>query len=339
MNAHPIPERLERTRDLITPVMAAASATLGPEMRRVAEFHWGWRDEHGRVIESRSGKALRPALVLLSAEAVGGTTASALRGAAAVEIVHDFTLIHDDVMDEDTERRGRPTVWSQFGVGAAICAGDALMLLAQQVLLADENPYRHLALLELCDATQAVIAGQALDIAYEGRVDIGVDDYLDMASKKTGALLGCSAALGAILGGAETDVVKSLRGFGSSMGLAFQAVDDWLGIWGDPDRVGKPAASDLRQRKASLPIVIAMATPGAAGEAIRRWMTSTEPAGAAGIAAALASLEATDAERLTIQRARRELAGAFVHLDAADIDGESRKQLSELATFVVERSL
>lgn len=332
-----LPKSFDRARLAVTPVLAAASAGLEPELRRVVEYHWGWIGEFGDRVDDRAGKALRPTLAILSAEAVGAEADEALAGAAAVEMVHDFTLLHDDVMDEDRERRGRPSAWTCFGIGRAICGGDALMLLAQQVLLSDRSPRRVDALSELSDATQVVIAGQALDLSFEGRVDLSVDDYLSMAGKKTGALLGCAASIGAILAGGSDQKVSALREFGEALGLAFQAVDDWLGIWGDPARVGKPAASDLRQRKASLPIVMGLAADSPDGRALRDWMQSSEVADSAAIRRGLGWLDALGTEKATIELARRELSRALDCLEKADLEPAAKTELRKLASFVVER--
>jgi len=332
-----LPKSFERARLLVTPVLAAASAELEPTLRRVVEYHWGWIDAHGERAESRPGKALRPALTILSTEAVGGEAEAALAGAAAVELVHDFTLLHDDVMDDDRERRGRPAAWTCFGVGPAICGGDALMLLAQQVLLGDSSDHRIEALSALLGATQTVIAGQGLDLAFEGRVDISVDDYLDMSGKKTGALLGCAASIGAILAGGRKEQVDSLRGFGESLGLAFQAVDDWLGIWGDPARVGKPRASDLRQRKASLPIVTAMTSDAPAGRALRDWMRSDAVVDDEAIERGIGHLESLGTEEATVALAQQQLGRALECLERGALDSHSGDELARLARFVVER--
>ena len=332
-----IPKCFARARLAVNPVLAAASSGLESELRRVVEYHWGWVDRNGVVIDERPGKALRPALALLSAEAVGSDVEVALAGAAAVELVHDFTLLHDDVMDDDHERRGRPAAWTVFGIGRAICAGDAMSLLAQQVLLGDPSAHRCQALSVLLEATQTVIAGQALDLSFEGRVDVSVGDYLSMSGQKTGALLGCSASIGAILAGASANHVAALREFGEALGLAFQAVDDWLGIWGDPVRVGKPAASDLRQRKASLPIVMAMASGEPAGRALRQWMASDEPVDEAAVARGVEWLDSLDTETETISLARREFRRAIENLDKVPFEEGARNDLVRLASFVVER--
>lgn len=332
-----LPKCFERARLEVTPVLAAASVGLEPELRRVVEYHWGWVDKAGAPIADRSGKALRPTLALLSAEAVGAEIEVALTGAAAVELVHDFTLLHDDVMDDDHERRGRPAAWTVFGMGAAICAGDAMSLLAQQVLLSDQSAHRCEALSALLDATQTVIAGQALDLSFEGSIDLSVEDYLSMSGKKTGALLGCSASIGAILAGASANHVASLREFGEALGLAFQAVDDWLGIWGDPARVGKPAASDLRQRKSSLPIVMAMASEAPAGRALREWMKSDDPVDEAAIRRGVDWLDALGAEKETLDLARREFDRAIESLEKAPLEEAAKDDLARVASFVVER--
>lgn len=319
-------------------MLAAATATLSPELQRVVAYHFGWIDAEGRTVEGHGGKALRPTLVVLSAEAAGATADVALGGAAAVELVHDFTLLHDDVMDEDRERRHRPTAWAVFGVGAAICGGDALMLLAQRLLLQDASPRREAAALELVRATEAVIAGQTLDLAFEGRSDVGIDDYLTMAAGKTGALLGCSASLGALLAGAPAPVVEGLQAYGEALGLAFQAVDDWLGIWGESRRTGKPVASDLRQRKCSLPVVATLEGGGAPAESLRRFLVDPAPPDEAAIADALVRLREAGAEDLTREVARRELARARAALEAAPLAPDARAELHEIASFVVERS-
>lgn len=333
------PKSLERARVLVSPALAAAAALLAPELRRLVEYHWGWVDADGRPTASRSGKGLRPTLAILSAEACGAPADVGLAGAVAVELIHDFTLLHDDVMDGDRMRRGRPSTWAVFGTGPAICAGDALVLLAQRVLLEDRSPGREAALASLGSAASTVIAGQMLDLALEGRVDAGVEEYLRMAGQKTAALLGCAASIGARLADATQDRVDALQRFGESLGLAFQIVDDWLGIWGDPARTGKPVASDLRRRKSSLPVVLALRSTGAAGRALRAYMRSDRPPSESDVACALEWLEACRAEPATRQMAEHELARARAHLDAARLEEPAREELLELAAFTIQREL
>ena len=229
----------------------------------------GWTDPGGNPVSSPGGKGIRPTLAILSAEAAWADAEIGVPGAVAVELVHNFSLIHDDIIDTDTERHHRPTVWSVYGIGPAIVAGDALQILAHQVLL--ETPFGRgaAASAALADATAAMIAGQADDIAFESRRDVTVEQCMGMSAAKTGALLGCAASMGAILAGAPGATVGALRDYGRYLGLAFQAVDDLLGIWGDPAQTGKPAGSDLRQRKKSMPVVSALAAGGPESDELR----------------------------------------------------------------------
>ena len=333
------PASMVRARQLIVPALAAAADALSPALRHIVAYHWGWVDEEGKPAPGAAGKALRPTLAMLSAEAVGAPAERARACAAAVELVHDFTLLHDDVMDGDRERRHRPTAWTVFGVGHAICAGDALLLSAQRVLLEDPAAARSAALAALCDATQDVIAGQILDLSFEGRLDVALDAYLDMAARKTGALLGCSASIGAILAGGPDESVRALRAFGGALGLAFQAVDDWLGIWGRPERTGKPVANDLRQRKSSLPIVLALGADGAESRALRALLASPGPLDEDALAQAVALLDGCGAETRTREEAARQIEIAGSALARAPIEPAAREELLELARFVVEREL
>jgi geranylgeranyl diphosphate synthase type I len=228
-------------------------------MRTISRYHFGWADRHGVETPGGGGKALRPALTLLSAQAAGGDPAAALPAAVAVELVHNFSLLHDDVMDNDVERRHRPTAWTVFGVPAAILAGDALLTLAIEIARRDSHAELAgpvIACLNL--AVQDLIVGQSADVEFEQRTDVTLPECLAMAAGKTGALMRCASSIGAIAVGAGQTTVAKLAEFGDHLGLAFQLVDDLLGIWGSPDVTGKPALADLRSRKKSVPVVAAL---------------------------------------------------------------------------------
>jgi geranylgeranyl diphosphate synthase type I len=196
---------------------------------------------------------------MLSAEATWAGAEVGAPGGVAIELVHNFSLVHDDLMDGDLERRHRPTVWALWGPCVALLVGDALATLATEVLLGSANPAGAAAAAALGEATAEMIAGQADDLAFEKRRSVSVEECMAMSTAKTGALLGCAASIGAILADAPPATVHALRDFGRHLGLAFQAVDDLLGIWGDPETTGKPAGNDIRQRKKSMPIVAALA--------------------------------------------------------------------------------
>ncbi|MFJ9633354.1 family 2 encapsulin nanocompartment cargo protein polyprenyl transferase [Streptomyces sp. NPDC091280] len=260
---------LEGARETVDPELRAAIDSLPGSMRRVALYHFGWEHADGTPAAGNAGKAIRPALVLTAATALGGARAgaSALRAAAAVELVHNFTLLHDDVMDRDTTRRHRPTAWTVFGDPDAILAGDALQALALRLLAEDPHPASSAAAARLADCVVELCEGQHADTAMEKRDprEVTLDEVLVMAEAKTGALLGCACAVGALYAGASAEDVAALDAFGRQAGLAFQLIDDVIGIWGDPGRTGKPAGADLAVRKKSLPVVAALTsgTPAA----------------------------------------------------------------------------
>jgi geranylgeranyl diphosphate synthase type I len=239
-------------------IQHARSRADGPQNRpTIAAYHFGWREEHGHPTGGNGGKATS--------------------GAVAVELVHNFSLLHDDVMDRDTTRRHRPTAWSVFGVNSAIRAGDSMSTLAWDVLAGGGHPAAQQGMRMLSTSVQQLLDGQAADMAFEERADVDLLECVRMAEAKTGALLGCACAIGALFGGASPERVGQLRGFGESLGLAFQFVDDLLGIWGDPEVTGKPVHSDLRNRKKSLPVVAALNSGTAAGRELDALYHSDQP--------------------------------------------------------------
>jgi len=226
-------------------------------------YHLGWIDEQGMASADSSGKALRPTLCLMAAEALGQDYQKALPVAASVELIHNFSLIHDDIQDDDAERRHRRTVWKIWGKPQAINAGSAMRVLANVALARAKE--RGLSL-EKCEAGQMIldeatlklIEGQYLDIQYEHRFDISIDDYLTMIRGKTAALISCSLELGALTGTDDPGTLKMFNRLGESLGIAFQIRDDILGIWGDVKNTGKPKGSDIKRKKKTLPIVHAL---------------------------------------------------------------------------------
>ncbi|MDO8491218.1 MAG: polyprenyl synthetase family protein [Dehalococcoidia bacterium] len=222
-------------------------------------YHLGWVDEQGKP-QQPGGKGLRPLLCLLACEAAGGDWRRALPAAAAVELAHNFSLIHDDIQDCSAERRNRPTVWSVWGAAQAINAGDSMHTLARLAMLRlSSGGVPLVAVLEatilLDEACLKLCEGQYLDISYEKRLDVSVDDYLNMVRLKTAALFECSVGVGAVVGSGDASKRQRLRRFGEALGMAFQVQDDILGIWGEKGKVGKPVTGDIKQKKKSLPVV------------------------------------------------------------------------------------
>jgi geranylgeranyl diphosphate synthase, type I len=326
---------LERCRDAVTPALQAAVERLDDTSRAQSRYHLGWVEVDGSPGRG-GGKAVRPALALLSAEAAGAPTAAGLPGAVAVELVHNFSLLHDDLMDGDTERRHRPTVWARWGAASAILTGDAMLALASEVLLEAPTPHAARAAHLLATTVRELVRGQAEDVGFESRADVGVEECLAMAAGKTGSLLATSASIGAVLAGAPAGLAAALHTFGAELGAAFQLVDDLLGIWGDPERTGKPAGSDLRQRKKTLPVVAALAS--GADEAIElRGLLSDGHLDEAQVERAVALVEACGARSWTANRAKAHMDTALGALNRVRMNPLAHRELSDLAAFVVER--
>ncbi|MFF4262927.1 family 2 encapsulin nanocompartment cargo protein polyprenyl transferase [Streptomyces virginiae] len=265
---------LERTREAVDPQLRRTVESLPGQMRRVAMYHFGWECEDGSPAAGGAGKAIRPALVLAAAQALRGPgtgpVEEAVRAAAAVELAHNFTLLHDDIIDKDVRRRGRPTAWTVFGTADAIITGDAMMALALRLQAEDPHPAAAAASARLAACIIELCAGQQADCAFEQRQEVSLEECLAMATAKTGALLGCACALGALYAGAGPDEVDAMDAFGREAGLAFQLIDDLIGIWGDPGHTGKPAGADLIARKKSLPVVAALTSGTAAGKELAK---------------------------------------------------------------------
>lgn len=332
------PGTVERSRDLVEPALRAAVDRLAPRLRLAAGYHRGWWEADGSLRGDGSGKALRPALAILSAEAAGGPVEPALPAAVAVELVHDFSLLHDDVMDDDAERRHRPTAWAVFGVPLAILAGDALVTLAVQVIEESGAPGREDAQAALLDAVQELIRGQVEDIDLEGRLDASVEEVLRMEAGKTSALLACSASIGARALAAPPALVDGLHRFGFELGLAFQLVDDVLGIWGEPAVTGKPVLADVRAGKRSAPVVAALRSGTPAGDELASLLVGGAPAGEDDVVRAARLIERAGAREWTTAAADGHLAAALRALDEAPgLAPQAHRDLVDLARYVLER--
>ena len=259
------PSALTRYHRLVQEEMRAAFPEADLPIYDMARYAVGWLDEAGRPADA-SGKGARAALTMLGAEAITSDPDAlrrAVPGAAAVEMVHNFSLVHDDVQDGDEERRGRPTVWRVWGVAQAINTGDLMRELAdaalRRALIHGASADSVLeSIRRLNQATMLMIEGQYLDLTFEQRLDVEVDEYLAMVERKTGAMMGVSIAIGATLAGASAEQADTLDRAGKRLGRCFQMRDDWLGIWADPEALGKPTDADIRRRKKSFPILYAL---------------------------------------------------------------------------------
>lgn len=233
-------------------------------------YHMGWTGE-GAGPEA-TGKRIRPLLVLLTSSACGANWQFALPAAAAIELVHNFSLVHDDIQDNSSKRRGRDTAWVKWGAPMAINVGDALFVMSGQAIIDLKDNYPADVVMKAAETLHNtcldLTRGQYLDMSYEERNDLGVEDYWHMISGKTSALIAACCHIGALLGGADDEKQEVYRSFGHYLGLAFQVQDDILGIWGDENVTGKSVASDLVEGKNSLPILAGLDKKGKFAE---RW--------------------------------------------------------------------
>ena len=337
-----LPLAFERYRCEIDAELRSVLAGRESPLYEMMRYHLGWVDEHGHPVQGSVGKCLRPTLLLLACEAVGGAWHKALPAATAVELVHNFSLIHDDIQDDDRERRHRPTVWSIWGKPQAINAGDsmhtladiALLRLGDQCVALEKQQRAHHIMSEAC---LRLVEGQYYDISYENRLDIGVDDYLKMIEMKSAALIACSLELGALLGSDDEDVIRGLFACGRVLGLAFQIRDDFLGIWGTQKKTGKPSGSDIRRKKKSLPIVYAMEK--ARGTAKRELLNIYQKDVIEGqdVDAVQGILDALKAKSYIEEEAHKYLKRSLEEIRGIPLVPSAALELEEMARFLVER--
>jgi geranylgeranyl diphosphate synthase type I len=307
-------------------------------------YHMGWVDEDLNPLEVKSGKRLRPVICLLVCQAVGGDPQPALPAAAAVELIHNFSLVHDDIEDGSHYRRGRRAVWDVWGSAQGINVGDGLFALARLAMhRLDEQrvPLSRFraAALALDRACLSLCEGQFFDMDFEKRLDVDLDQYLWMIRHKTGALLATSAQLGAIVACDDEAVLEQYHRFGENLGLAFQIQDDILGTWGDERLTGKSTGTDIRDKKKTLPVVYVLNHPD---ERISAWklidLYSQEGRlDETGIQATLDILERTGARAYAQGMAQKYFQLAMEALDSTGIEDTAQKWLRELAASLMNR--
>jgi geranylgeranyl diphosphate synthase type I len=329
---------MRRSQDLIEPELRKAVDRLAEPVRTAVGYHFGWWDAQGIPLKANPGKGMRGALVLASAQALGAAPESAVTVAAAVELVHNFSVVHDDLMDGDATRRGRGTVWSVFGEPLAVLAGDALLALAIELMKNELPGSGGPAMMdELSGAMLRLVSGQATDLRYETHPEVDLAQCLAMAGDKTASLIAGACALGALSTGAIPERVSGMRQVGWHLGLAFQLVDDMLGIWGDTQVTGKPVGGDLRRRKKSLPVVAAMSGGTAAGRRLAELYRHIGPMPDAEIREAMLLVEQAGGRRWVTQESNRQRDLAFELLATLSPEPEGARALVTLARFVTDR--
>jgi geranylgeranyl diphosphate synthase type I len=315
------------------------------QFHEMLAYHMGWTGD-GAGPEA-TGKRIRPLLVLLVAASFKGKEKSGGReiapywlhaksAAAAIELIHNFSLVHDDIQDNSDKRRGRNTVWKNWGAPMAINVGDALFVIANQAILDLAKYYPAEVVVKaaeiLNNSCLDLTCGQFMDMSYEERSDLGIDDYWPMTGGKTSALLAACTHIGALLGNAGEAEQEAYRLFGYHLGLAFQVQDDILGIWGDEELIGKSTASDLVEGKNSLPILYAL---GKHGKFADRWAQG--PISADEVKAVASLLEDEGGKIYAEEVSEKETRKALEYLDKANPRGEAGEAIRQLANMLLKR--
>ena len=315
------------------------------QFHEMLTYHMGWTGE-GAGVEA-TGKRIRPLLVLLSSASFGLIERKdekeidlywlhAKSAAAAIELIHNFSLVHDDIQDNSDKRRGRNTVWVNWGAPMAINVGDALFVIANQAILDLSEYYPAEVVIKaagiLNNSCLDLTRGQFLDMSYEERNDLGLDEYWPMVGGKTSALLAACTHIGALLGNASEAEQEAYRLFGWHLGLAFQVQDDILGIWGDELITGKSAASDLVEGKNSLPVLYGL---GMQGKFAEKWAQGSITASEVKDVAMQLEIEGGKkyAEEISIKETQKALA----YLDQANPRGEAGAAMHQLANMLLKR--
>lgn len=315
-----------------------------PFIQGVIKYHFGWVDQNFEPITSEKGKVLRPTMCLLVFEALTDDYRDALPVAACLEMIHNFTLLHDDIEDNDLERRGRPTAWSIWGKPLAINIGDYLYTLAfhqlHQLDLVRFTPETVFEVQRLITkACLDLTMGQDLDLRFEQSRDVSTEMYLDMVYKKTGALLEASIVSGARLGTPDETIISSYREFAQNIGIAFQIRDDILGIWGDRAKTGKSADNDLRRKKKTLPVLYTLAhLTGQRQIQLKTLYADSAPLSDGEIEFVRECLEASQAYQYAQTAADKYIEKSFTALERVGIVNQAQSNLQAIAQFLVNRS-
>ncbi|NQE91198.1 polyprenyl synthetase family protein [Nocardia terpenica] len=331
------PEILKSVRVLIDTEYRTVVKSLPESLCRIGGYNIGWWDASGTPT-AESGKYLRPALAILSSAAMSDGSIDLVRdraiaAAVAVELVHNFTQLHDDIMDNDRIRRHRTSAWAQFGVGPAILAGDLFLFAATEVL----SPYDHVVMEILGATLRELCEGQMADLSFEQRHMVSLDECFRMSEGKTAALLGAACELGAWAAGVDAQRRAFMRKFGWEVGRSCQLVDDLLGIFGDPEVTGKPVYADLIRRKKSLPVVAALNSDTAAGMELRQIYASSRQLKRAELAHVARLIENAGGRRWAEDMARETRGAAGTFLASADPTEEAAADLLILADFIMGR--
>ncbi|MBQ0069507.1 MAG: polyprenyl synthetase family protein [Bacteroidales bacterium] len=287
---------------------------------------------------SLGGKRLRPVLMLMACEAVGGKAGEALMPAVGLELFHNFTLLHDDLMDRADVRRGKPTVYRKWNDNVAILSGDAMLTMATQHIARARGEVLP-QVMELFNKTaMEIYEGQQWDMDFESRNDVKVDEYLEMIRLKTSVLLGCACKMGALLGGANAAVANDFYNLGVNIGLAFQLQDDVLDVWGDPATFGKATGGDIMNNKKTFLLINAMnMATGDDAKELNHWLEAADAKPEEKIPAVTAIYEKLGLRELSDTFINMYSNHALETLNAMRIDKDAAQAFADLTAKLIKR--
>lgn len=338
-----LPEFFGRYRG---PVFRALQSAMPRDRKQdlynMLRYHMGWVDEKGHPTNGTSGKALRPVLCLLACESSGGTVEQAMPAAVALELIHNFSLVHDDIQDGDKERHGRPTVWCAWSMPKALVAGNAMRVLADMALwgLLQEGVGYSKAVEAsnlLVQGYMEMIEGQYMDLRFEDSIYTTVEDYLSLISLKTGALIRCSLELGALIGCQDTRVRSAFRLCGEHLGRAFQIRDDYLGVWGNEEMTGKAVGADILRKKKSFPVVYTLENARGEDKKTLLDIYSKAKLDRSDAARVLSIMEKVDAREHSDSMAQDSCGKALQALGDANLPASTREKFEQLSNFLLAR--
>ncbi len=346
-----LPESLTRYGERVQAEFGSALPNGPPngsmELAGPFRYHLGWADRQGNHLErpTEQGKGLRPSLCLFACQALEGNWVMATPAAVSLELIHNFSLVHDDIQDGDEERRHRPTVWRLWGEPKALLVGDAMHAIAYQAAsrLARRGVPEAKALRcsrLLVESCLAMIKGQVQDLRHEDDLDAGLESYLEMIRLKTGALIQCALEIGALLATDDAGRVAAFARFGHHLGRVFQIRDDVLGIWGNEARTGKAgkgSGNDIRRRKKSLPIVLAFETAGGRRRGQLASIYRKESLNREDVDRVMELLDVLETRRRAQELIEAEAVLALKSLEAARLSAWARGEADSLVEFLVTR--
>ncbi|MES2372958.1 MAG: polyprenyl synthetase family protein [Bacteroidota bacterium] len=291
--------------------------------------------EPGEYFLSWGGKRIRPVMCLMGNEMFADITPDAYHVATAIELFHNFTLIHDDIMDEAPLRRGMETVHMKYGSNTALLTGDVMMIQSYENLNKINAQYLQRILALFNKTAREVCEGQQLDIDFEKMTDVSLDAYIEMITLKTSVLLAASLEMGAILGGASEGNCRHLYGFGKNLGIAFQIQDDYLDAFGDPEKFGKETGGDIRQNKKTFLLLHALEVADAEQKKELQQLMQDNPSDK--VQKILSLFKACNVDEWAKQLKEKYLQTALKHLDDIAVMAVRKKPLAELAEFLIQR--